>query len=137
MGKVRGRRVGLVDRVSTLNHIQSARESGSRVASACEASGISTRTFQRWVKYPDGDQRRGPTKEPHNKLCEKERSEIIQVCNSKQYRDKPPSQIVPLLADKGMELPRFCGQCYINNPRRSKKWAEELDLNIFMIQHKF
>jgi transposase InsO family protein len=63
--------------------------------------GIDKRTFERWRKDPSGDQRRGPLSEPANKLTEDERDEIIRIATSKEFMDKPPSQIVPALADQG------------------------------------
>jgi len=64
--------------------------------------GISTRTFQRWVK-PDNQQdgRLDAKHAPKNKLAELERQRIIKVANEPDYADLPPSKIVPLLADEG------------------------------------
>lgn len=39
--------------------------------------------------------------EPQNKLSERERKKVLEVANSKEYANLPPSQIVPKLADKG------------------------------------
>ncbi len=63
--------------------------------------GLDKRTFERWRKSPDGDQRRGPITEPSNKISQDERDEIIRIANSKEYMDKTSAQIVPSLADKG------------------------------------
>ncbi len=38
---------------------------------------------------------------PHNKLTKKERGDIISIVNSERYKSRPPSQIVPALADEG------------------------------------
>ena len=60
------------------------------------------RTFERWKKNPNqGDRRRGPNTVPANKLSPEERKRILEVANSVEYRDLPPSQIVPKLADQG------------------------------------
>ncbi len=48
--------------------------------------------------------RSGPKKAPSNKLTAKERQRIIDLLNSEEYCDLPPSQIVPRLADKGLFL---------------------------------
>lgn len=64
--------------------------------------GLDKRTFERWRKNPEGDQRRGPVTEPANKLSEEERKEIIRIATSEEFMDKPPSQIVPALADQGI-----------------------------------
>jgi transposase InsO family protein len=63
--------------------------------------GIDKRTFERWRKNPDGDRRRGPLSSPANKLSEQERAEVLRVANSPEFCDKSPTQIVPLLADRG------------------------------------
>lgn len=48
--------------------------------------------------------RRGPLTTPANKLSDAERQLILATVNSSDYRDKTPSQIVPLLADKGIYI---------------------------------
>ena len=101
MGRRRGKRISLDKRLETVKNIREANKSGSRIVLACETVGIDKRTFERWRKNPNGDQRRGPLTEPSNKLSASERKEIIRIANSKEYRDKAPSQIVPSLADKG------------------------------------
>lgn len=71
---------------------------------ACQVIGLDARTFERWRKDPTGDQRRGPLTASANKITGSEREKILATANSAEYRDKPPSQIVPLLADKGIYL---------------------------------
>jgi len=89
----------------TLELIDEAVHSGARWHKACEVIGLTLRTVQRWRQQgPDGgeDRRRGPTSTPpHNKLSEDERKHVLAVVNSEQYRDLPPKQIVPRLADEG------------------------------------
>jgi len=48
--------------------------------------------------------RQGPNTVPANKLSKKEREKVIDISTSKKYRDLPPSQIVPMLADKGIYI---------------------------------
>jgi len=43
-------------------------------------------------------------KAPHNKLSNQERSQLLEVVNSRKYASLPPSKIVPLLADEGQYL---------------------------------
>lgn len=62
---------------------------------------ISPRTYKRWRTDPAGDKRRGPLTEPANKLSTAEREKIISISTSEEYRDLPPCQIVPQLADQG------------------------------------
>ena len=101
MGGRRGRRIEKNDREDAVKSVKKAVLSGSRIESACDVLGIHKRTFERWRKFPDGDQRKGPLTEPKNKLSVEERKEVIHICNSQEFMDKPPSQIVPTLADKG------------------------------------
>jgi len=75
---------------------------GARKDKACDVLGVSVRTMERWEGKPEkGDMRKGPITEPANKLKPVEREKIIEKCTSEEFRDLPPTQIVPLLADKG------------------------------------
>ena len=47
------------------------------------------------------DGRRGPNREPANRLSAAERRQIVAVTTSPEFRDQSPTQIVPLLADQG------------------------------------
>lgn len=38
---------------------------------------------------------------PHNKLTPQEGEAVLAVINSEEFKDLPPSQIVPRLADEG------------------------------------
>ena len=77
-------------------------EQGCRQEKACEVVGINSKTYQRWVLRPVlGDQRRGPTLEPANKLTEEERLKIIKVSTENEFCNMSPHQIVPSLADRG------------------------------------
>lgn len=88
--------------------IEEAVAAQCRRASACDALGISQRTYQRWLHGDDGskaDGRKGSRRTaPANKLSEEERQRIIQVANSAEFASSPPSQIVPTLADRGEYL---------------------------------
>ncbi len=42
--------------------------------------------------------------EPKNKLSPEERQEILDISNSPQFADRPPTQIVPALADNGVYI---------------------------------
>lgn len=76
---------------------------GATLARCCARLGLSARTVERWRTKPD-DMRHGPKSEPHNKLSSEERAQLLAVANSPEYRDLPPGQIVPRLADKGRYL---------------------------------
>lgn len=63
------------------------------------------RTLQRWERAPEReDQRAGPLTPSPKQLTESERARVIEVATSVKYRDLPPAQIVPRLADEGIYL---------------------------------
>ena len=77
---------------------------GARRYKACEEMGITVRTLQRWTEAGGvkADGRSGAERQsPKNKLSQEERTQVLEVINSEAYKDLPPSQIVPSLADKG------------------------------------
>ena len=75
---------------------------GARKSKACELSGISLRTLQRWKTSKEQRDQRGCRKtSPPNKLTEEEKAAILKICNQEKYRSLPPKQIVPALADEG------------------------------------
>jgi putative transposase len=90
-----------------LKLIDEARENGVRLEPACQVLNISSRTYQRWKKEGPETADKRPLfgrKSPKNKLTQEEKKEIIRVCNSKEYVDLPPAQIVPKLADQGIYI---------------------------------
>jgi len=98
----RGRLITAQDKQETINLIIEAQRAGARLEPACELLDIDIRTLQRWRQSPDlEDNRRGPINGPANKLTATERAHVVEVANSLEYRDQPPSQIVPRLADVG------------------------------------
>ncbi len=86
-------------------HIDEACAAGARVTKACRIVAISPRTLQRWREEgevkSDGRQQAGQHREPVNKLSEDERQQILAVVNEPEFAQIPPSQIVPILADRG------------------------------------
>jgi putative transposase len=85
--------------------VKEATDAGARLEKACEVIEMRARTIQRWQSQNTGeDRRRGPLTSPGNKLSPKEREKILETVNSPEYRDLPPKQIVPKLADKGIYL---------------------------------
>lgn len=96
--------ISLEDRSLAIELIDEAVTSGAREEKACEVLQISHRTLFRWRsdKTPKEDQRPYAKRpEPKNKLSSEERTRIVKVANSPEYKSLPPSQIVPALADKG------------------------------------
>jgi putative transposase len=95
--------VSLLDRKHLSGLIEEAVGSGARRSECCKVLEFSVRTLQRWEKDPEqGDQRRGPIATTLKQLTFAERQNVIDIANSPEYRDLPPSQIVPKLADKGI-----------------------------------
>lgn len=94
--------MSLNDRQNCIKLVAEAHASGARREKCCEALEISLRRLQRWEKSPDeGDRRAGPNRSPANRLTPEEREEVIKIANRPEYCDLPPSQIVPILADRG------------------------------------
>jgi len=88
--------------------IVEAKTAGARLEKSCEITGITVRTLRRWknqqlISQQTQDQRKvaAENRVPVNKLSKAEREQIIETCNLPEYKSLPPSQIVPLLADKG------------------------------------
>ncbi len=106
MGGARGRMISIQEKEKAVFLIEEACKAGARQNKACVLLGITERTVQRWKKTPDSsikkDQRQYSKTTPANKLLPEEKQEIIRICNSEEYMNLPPSQIVPALADQGV-----------------------------------
>lgn len=79
---------------------------GARLNKACAVLEIGPRTLQRWqenegVVKADGRQAAALLRVPANRLGEDERLRILEVIKRPEFSSKPPSQIVPILADQG------------------------------------
>lgn len=95
------------DRAMAIELIEEAAKSGARKKMACRELGISQRTLQRWLREstPLGDQRAlAKRPAPRNKLSNEEIKAIIKVANQPEFQSLPPSQIVPILADREIYL---------------------------------
>lgn len=80
-------------------------KAGARIARAAKTVGLSSRTLARWVRSGDAeDRRRGPNTTPAHRLSDVEREKILATLTSPEYRDLPPGQVVPRLADAGIYL---------------------------------
>jgi putative transposase len=98
--------IALQQRTTLLPLIREACNGGARLARACLQIGLSARTVQRWLRpeCQDGDHRQAGKRAyscPPNKLKPEERQAALEVLNSDEFKDLPPSQIVPRLADQG------------------------------------
>ena len=92
------------DRRQAVELIKEAVDLGAALYKACAELGISKRTYNRW-KNTDSDYIDKRTicarPEPANKLTKEERQEILDICNTEEFASKTPSEIVPMLADRG------------------------------------
>lgn len=92
----------LVERGQIISLVQEAMNAGARQDRACMAINLNERTLQRWqVDQTRGDQRPKRTQTPSNRLSAIEREHLLSVVNSDEFGSLPPSQIVPILADRG------------------------------------
>ena len=104
MGGKRGRLISASNRIRAVELVNEAVLSGARKQMACNEIDITIRTFQRWttsggLKIDGRADAERPV--PHNKLTAEERNQALELINNKEYKDLSPSQIVPLLSDKG------------------------------------
>ena len=97
----------LAERQALLALLTQACDAGSRLRPACALIGLSERTVQRWQRPAagdDGDLRasfKRSASPPPNRLSDTERQAALALLNSEEFKDLPPSQIVPRLADQG------------------------------------
>lgn len=85
-----------------LGLVNDAVAAGARRERACLQVGLTERSMQRWRCADVGDDgRAGPRTTPANALSATERAHVLEVVNSPEYRDLPPKQVVPRLADAG------------------------------------
>ncbi|WP_415838061.1 IS3 family transposase, partial [Polaromonas hydrogenivorans] len=94
-------------RQKLLGLIGKACADGARLKPACHQIGLSCRSVQRWqrTQAAEGDQRPSGKRRyvcPPNKLREDERQAVMATLNSEAFKDLPPSQVVPRLADRGV-----------------------------------
>lgn len=114
------------DREQAVKLINVALKSGARLWKACNELGISKRTFHRWKETDSEfiDKRTICERpEPANKLSKEEKQEILDIVHSEEYADLPPSQIVPILADKARTF-------YLNESVKSNWSTRQLERQI-------
>lgn len=88
------------DRKKIIKHVNEAVTDGARKKETCKIIGLPIRTIQRWENNPDGDKRPEFERISPQALSDDEQEKIIEVCNSNEYKDMSPNEIVPLLAEK-------------------------------------
>jgi transposase InsO family protein len=95
----------VADRQNCIELVEKAKASGARRQASCEVLEVSLRTLERWEKEPDkADGRGGPRTACGHQLSAPEKQAMVEVCNSQEYRDLSPWQIVARLADAGQYL---------------------------------
>ena len=124
----------LQERKQIMSYIFEAVDQKARKKQACDMLGISVRTVQRWEKHPKGDQRLFAIHKSSIALTEDEEKKITEICNSKEFRDMNPNQIVPILAERGeyyasestfyrilkkRELLNHRNECKLSKPRKA------------------
>lgn len=88
-----------------LDLVNEAVAAGARKTQACELLGIARRTVERWERGGLEDRRLGAARpRPSNALSAEERTRLLALLCSPEYRDLSPKQIVPRLADAGVYL---------------------------------
>jgi transposase InsO family protein len=105
LGKRRGQLTSGSERQTILRLIKEATDAGARQEQACELIGMSAKTLQRWSQPSNNkDGRIEAIRSPQNKLTAFERQRILKVANEPGFAHLPASQIVPILADKGIYI---------------------------------
>jgi putative transposase len=100
--------IDVQERTVAVQLIAEAVESGARASEACAILGLSPKTLRRWCAQVEttgtlADQRKAAaaTRVPANKLTVEEKQVILETVHQPEFRSLPPSQIVPMLADRG------------------------------------
>jgi transposase InsO family protein len=96
--------IRLAEREQILRWVDEASAQGARREQACALLGISVRTLQRWRDEAGtigDDGRCQRTFVPANKLTDAEREQILAIANRAEFAALPPSQLVPMLAERG------------------------------------
>ena len=93
------------DRRNAVTLIDEAMESGARLFRACAELDLCPRTYRRWTVLEGmvkADGRPGADRPvPANALSEEERQKLVTLSCQPEFASLPPSQIVPILADRG------------------------------------
>ena len=106
MGGGRGQLIAPEDRAQAIKLVKEACAQGARKRAACNVLNIHLRSLERWEKAGGLQDKRTTSIRPTQKkqLSLEEKKMIITICNQPEYRDLPPSKIVPRLADKGIYM---------------------------------
>lgn len=100
--------ISILDRQRAVTLIEEAVAAGARLGRACEELGLSRRTWLRWQSESGevrGDARPQANRpQPANALTDEERQRVLAVACAPEFASLPPTQIVPILADRGEYL---------------------------------
>lgn len=99
----RGEMTTFNERKSIIADIKNAIVQGARKEKACRLIGLTIRTLQRWDNN-SADKRPDAIRVSPKALSQDEKAEILRVCNSNEYKDMSPNEIVPILAQKGVYI---------------------------------
>ena len=100
----RGVKTSLEDRHKAFELIKEGNKMGICKKRACDVLGVNFRSVVRWEKDKlRPDQRKGPKNCPYALTIE-EKSKIVMIANIDEFKNLPPGQIVPLLADRGIYI---------------------------------
>ena len=93
------------DRRDAVTLIDEALKNGARLFRACAELGLCPRTYRRWTVLDGAVKADGrPVADrplAANALSEDERQKLIVLSCRPEFASLPPSQIVPILADRG------------------------------------
>ncbi len=95
--------ISLPQRQQIVHWVDEASVAGARRHQACALLGITARALQRWRQTGEveDDGRKHREYQPENKLSDAEREQILALANSAEFAHLPPSQMVPILAERG------------------------------------
>lgn len=97
----------MAERTRLVRYFDDAVASGAARYKAARLMGLSERTIRRWREgdgvAPDRRPEAPPVPQPHQLTPEEEQA-MLKVCNLSEFRSLPPSQIVPMLADRGLYI---------------------------------
>ncbi|WP_420795897.1 IS3 family transposase [Candidatus Symbiobacter mobilis] len=140
LGQQRGRLITSELKQMAIDLIKEACQQGARESKACAVLEITCRTLRRWREQlrKEGvlsDRRMEAAQERIHPqaLTAEEKQEVLDVCNSAEFGSLPPSQIVPILADRGRYLAsestfyrvlREAGQCNRRGRARAPKQTQ-------------
>lgn len=95
----------LTQRTDVINMVDEAVLAGASFYKACQVVKIAPSTLRRWRpshgEIQEDKRPSAPRPVPANRLSDEERERIQETCNSAEFASLPPSQIVPIMADRG------------------------------------